>query len=198
MATGSSAGKSDPRSGERKTAESSEEQARLAAYRRKIEKPERKIRTMESGTPATGSSGEKDAAASEEPRGEGRIIDLGLKFRSEEERRAWEESRRQRWEARIARENQAAVDLLRKEVGLQDWQAKELKRILDEAAQRRADLIDGLMRGEVSQMEMKSRVEQIREESMGQVKQVLSPEQFSRYLTLEPRKQVLRDDLKKP
>jgi hypothetical protein len=137
---------------------------------------------------------ELEESASE--RGGGRVRTLIYDFETEEERLAWEERRRKSWETRLAREIEIKIRLLREKIGLTAPQEGRLREILEREYQERLRLVDLLNAKQISRTTFDQGVRENTQQGRAELRELLTPRQLEVYEQLNPREQVLRDEVK--
>lgn len=123
----------------------------------------------------------------------GSITEIGRPFKTPEEKRAFEERERLAWEEKKARELNLIVEFLTRELSLSAMQTQGLRRILEEESKRRIAVVTDLTEGRITQAEFRDRVDASLKQGRSELAALFSPEQFAKYQTLEPRRQVLND-----
>ncbi len=124
----------------------------------------------------------------------GRVTHLVYDFDSEEERQAWEESRRASWQKRLQREREIKVRIMREKCGLTDAQEPALVSILEAEAAERQRLVDALAAGTLSRSSFDEQVRANVANARQELARLLTPAQLEAYQQLAPREQVLRDE----
>lgn len=138
-----------------------------------------------------------EIAAEGSDQGNGRVTTLvpGT-FESPEERAAWEEKRKKRWEKRLQRENDIKLEEMRDRVGLQPGQEAALRGILADEFKERSRLVDTLTAREISRTSFDEAVKANVAKARQRLRNLLTPEQYTAYHDLAPREQVLRHETK--
>lgn len=129
-------------------------------------------------------------------RGNGRVSTLMYDFDSPEEKAKWEEKRRKRWQSRLAQEIAVKIRTLKSKVGLSDTQASDLTGILQRENRERMRLVDLLTAKQISRTSFDESVHKNVKTSRQAVQGLLTGEQWAAYQKLDPREQVLRDEVK--
>lgn len=124
-------------------------------------------------------------------RGEGEVVDFSTRFKTPEEREAFEAERRKRWDARLRAEHERLLALMQERLGLTKSQTDAVRKVLDEQLAARNDLVARLRKGEVARTDMEDRVKAIKGHAEQGMKATLTPEQWAGYLKLDPKDQVL-------
>jgi hypothetical protein len=120
------------------------------------------------------------------------VTHLVYDFKSEEERQAWEASRRESWQRRLAREREIKVRTMREKCGLTAAQEPALTAILDQEGDERQRLVDALAAGTLSRTTFDEQVHANVARAREALKQLLTPAQYESFQQLAPREQVLR------
>jgi hypothetical protein len=130
------------------------------------------------------------------PDGNGATTSLVYDFESPEEAAAWEERRRETWQRRLQREMDIKLKTMREKVGIDEGQARELAAIMTAENRERQRLVDLLTNKQISRTTFDEQVQANVEGARKKLQGLLSAEQYTAYQALDPREQVLRDDLK--
>ncbi len=130
--------------------------------------------------------------------GEGEVIAFYEPLKSPEERARWENARRKRWESRLVRENEVAVELMKEKLGIDESQAAAVKKILGDRLAARLALIDGLNSGTLLRVDMEDHVLAIKNKALAGLKATLTPAQYEGYFQLDPRQRVLDEEAHTP
>lgn len=143
---------------------------------------------------AEGQRAIEDAMRDQDGKGDGRVTHLVYEFESEEERLAWEERRRAGWAARLAREREIKLKIMREKCGLTAAQEPRLIAILEAEGAERQRLVDALAAGTIARSSFDEQVRANVANARDQLSRLLTPEQLEAYGQLAPREQVLRDE----
>jgi hypothetical protein len=130
--------------------------------------------------------------------GEGELIAFYEPFKTPEEKARWEDARRQRWEKRLARENEVTIDLMKDKLGIDEQQATAVRKILADRLAARMALIAKLNSGEIGRVDMEDHVLAIKSRALAGLKATLTPAQYEGYFQLDPRQQVLNEEAHAP
>lgn len=114
-------------------------------------------------------------------------------FKSPEEKAAWEERERRAWEEKKTRELGLIVELLTRELGLTAMQTEGLRGILEAESKRRIEIATDLTEKRIGQSEFRDRVDASLAQGRRELQTLLSPDQYAKYQTLDPRRQALND-----
>ena len=144
--------------------------------------------------PALLREGERALAEQPGPHGNGQVTELVYDFESEEERQAWEENHRASWAARLQRERDIKLQIMREKVGLTPGQEPRLIEILESEGAERQRLVDALAQKQISRTSFDEQVKANVEKARAALTALLTPEQLTAYQQLKPREQVLRDE----
>lgn len=113
--------------------------------------------------------------------------------RKQEER---DQARRQEAQRRFERWNQQRLNELTEELGLDDYQNDELKRIWDEQSRKMQELWAAIrgrrgndQEGRMSREDIQKQFRQIRDETNQKVQEVLYPDQYEEYLKIQEESQ---------
>lgn len=126
------------------------------------------------------------------PHGNGKVTSLVYEFESEEERQAWEENQRASWAARLERERDIKLKIMREKVGLTPGQEPRLIEIMNGEAQERQRLVDALAAKQLSRTSFDEQVKANIDKARAALAALLTPEQLEAYQGLKPREQVLQ------
>ena len=121
---------------------------------------------------------------------------LDYHFDTPEEREAWEKNRRDAWLTRLNREIEIKLKNLVAKVGLTPEQTRQVKAVLDAELAARMELVDRLAAKTLALDSFRGEVLKNKAAAKEKLGEILSPEQLATYEALDPREQVLRDDLK--
>ncbi|MDF1661458.1 MAG: hypothetical protein P1V97_06780 [Planctomycetota bacterium] len=152
------------------------------------------------GNPDMGTLSEGDAVKRElektKGKGNGRVSTLMYDFDSPEAKAKWEEKRRKRWQTRLAHEIDVKIKTLKAKVGLTDTQASDLNGILQRENRERMRLVDLLTSKQISRTSFDEGVSTNVKTARQAVQGLLTGQQWAAYKELDPREQVLRDEVK--
>lgn len=126
------------------------------------------------------------------PHGNGKVTSLVYEFDTEEERQAWEENQRAGWAARLQREREIKLKVMREKVGLTPGQEPRLIEIMDREAQERQRLVDALAAKQISRSTFDEQAKANIDQAKAALAALLTPEQLEAYQGLKPREQVLQ------
>jgi hypothetical protein len=122
------------------------------------------------------------------------VTHLVYEFDSEEERLAWEASRKASWEARLARERDIKLEIMREKVGLTQGQEPRLLEIMETEAAERQRLVDALAAKQLSRTSFDEQARANLEKARAALAALLTPQQLEAFNQLKPREQVLREE----
>lgn len=160
-----------------------------------IENPMNTPANLTDGTLAEGDVIKKELERNK-GKGNGRVSTLVYDFDSPEEKKKWEETRRKRWQTRLAAEIDVKIRTLRAKVGLSDSQAADLNGILQRENRERMRLVDLLTSKQISRTSFDEGVHKNVKTARQAVQALLTGQQWEAYKKLDPREQVLRDEVK--
>ena len=129
-------------------------------------------------------------------KGNGRVSTLVYDFDSPEDKAKWEEKRRKRWQSRLEHEITVKLNTLKAKVGLTASQGQDLTGILRREKKERMRLVDLLTAKQISRTSFDDGVQKNVKTAKAAVKGLLSQQQWAAYQKLDPREQVLRDEVK--
>jgi hypothetical protein len=129
-------------------------------------------------------------------KGNGRVTTLVYDFDSPQDQAVWEAKRRKRWQDRVKHEMDIKIRVLQEKVGLTNGQAQDLRQILAGESRERIRLVDLLTAKKISRNSFDEGVLRNVSGARKAVKDLLSEHQYTVYLGLKPREQVLRDEVK--
>lgn len=137
-----------------------------------------------------------ELAAEEETQGpgNGKTTHLVYEFGSDEERAEWEASRKASWTARLEREREIKVRILREKCGLSAAQEPRLIEILDQEGADRQRLVDALASKQLTRTAFDEQSKASLAKAREALQKLLTPAQYQAYQELKPREQVLRDE----
>lgn len=137
--------------------------------------------------------GERAAAEDKTP-GNGRVTDLVYEFESEAERQEWEAARKASWAARLQREREIKLKIMREKVGLTPGQEPRFLEILDTEAAERQRLVDALAGKQLSRTSFDEQAQACLKTAREALAKLLTPQQLEAYQQLKPREQVLLEE----
>ena len=121
----------------------------------------------------------------------GKIDTLAYSFKSEEERLKYEMSHLKKWEEKMGADNRKRLEGLRDILGLNPHQVKAIGKLVARDREKREALIAGLIKKTIRQEDMKEAVERIRDETFAELRRILTPGQYEKYLKLPAIKRLL-------
>lgn len=107
-----------------------------------------------------------------------------------------EQARNARWERRLKYANDIRIKQMRESIGLTAEQERAMRKILDAELAGRMELVDQHRKKQLSDTSFDEAVVKNRDAAIAELKALLSQQQYAKYVTLKPRDQVLRDDVK--